>query len=247
MTKTIEKSISIIGLGPFSQFFIPILKPYFKDISAWNRSNKLDEALALDIKYVSLKEALSKEIIILSTSVSYFEEMLKNHFLDINPNALVFDVASVKLKPVEMMHKYLPSTCEIIATHPLFGPQSGKNGIKDKKIVICPVRTSKLDCVIDFFKNELELNVLIKTPDEHDREMAYVQGLTHFIARAVSGLNIQPSDQKTDAYQALLEIKKLLGGDNYELFLAIQNDNPYAKQVRIDFIKKLHELNLNLK
>ncbi len=240
------KSIAIIGFGPFSQFFVPHLKPFFENISVWNRSDKQAIAQEMGVSSVTLVEALSKDIIVLSTSVSFFEDLLKIHQIDINPNALVLDVASVKLKPVEILEKYLPKSCQIVATHPLFGPQSGKDGIENKRIVVCPVRTTQLDKIIDFFSNKLKLQVMLKTPKEHDLQMAYVQALTHFIARALSELVIPETDQKTDAFKALLEIKRLLGGDSFDLFLAIQNDNPYAKQVRLDFLEQLTKLHSNL-
>lgn len=239
-------TVSIIGFGPFSQFFVPYLTLHFADVSVWNRSNKSAEAARLGVKYVSIEEAFSKDIIILSTSVSFFEEVLKKHAKTINPKAIVFDVASVKIKPVELMLKYLPQTCEIVATHPLFGPQSGKNGIEGKNMVLCLVRTSKQICIIDFFAHKLKLNVMVRSPEEHDMQMAYVQSLTHFIARGLAGLKIPYTDQKTMAFEKLVEIKNLLIGDSDDLFAAIQNDNPFAKSVRNEFLTKLNSINTDL-
>ena len=42
----------------------------------------------------------------------------------------------------------------------------------------------------------------------HDQQMAYVQALTHFIGRAVNDMDIPDVEQKTVAYQYLLDIKK---------------------------------------
>lgn len=239
-------SIAIIGFGPFSQFFTPYITQNFSDVSVWNRSDKSAEAAKLGVKYVSLDEALSKDVIILSTSISFFEELLKNNAKKINPKAIVFDVASVKMKPVELMLKYLPQTCEIVATHPLFGPQSGKDGIEGKNMVICPIRTSKQICIIDFLANKLKLNVMVRTPEEHDKQMAYVQALTHFVARGIAGIKIPYTDQKTIAFEKLIDVRNLLAGDSDDLFLAIQNDNPFAKSVRLEFLNKLNDLNHDL-
>jgi len=86
------------------------------------------------------------------------------------------------------------------------------------------------------------LEVIERTPDEHDKQMAYVQGLTHFIGRAIKEIDIPQSDQTTSAYKHLLAIKEMLGYDSHELFLSIEKDNPYTKEVREKFVKKIKEI-----
>jgi prephenate dehydrogenase len=141
------------------------------------------------------------------------------------------------------MLKHLPENVDIIGTHPLFGPQSGKDGIEGLNIVVCPVRTKKNHNLIRFFSKELKLNVLERTPIVHDKQMAYVQALTHFVGRAVNAMDIPDVEQKTPAYQYLLYIKRNLGQDSLDLFLTIEKENPYAKEVRDQFIEELKVLN----
>lgn len=239
------QTLSIIGFGTFGQFIAPYLTSYF-DVYAWNRTDYEHKAKDLNVKWSTLDESLSKDIIILCTNISYFEDFLRDNSLRFNPNALVIDVASVKMKPVALMLKYLPSTCEIIGTHPLFGPQSGKNGIEGLNFVVCPVRTSKSECIQKFAADKLKLNVILRSPEEHDKEMAYVQGLTHFIARALSGMEVQELEMKTRAYERLLDVKNYLSGDSWDLFQSIQNDNPFADEVRNKFIIELQNLESRL-
>lgn len=239
------KSLSIIGFGPFGQFIAPHLRPHF-EVFAWNRTDYSSTALELGVAWVSIKEALSKDIIILCTNISYFEDFLKENSPYFNPKAMVIDVASVKIKPIELMKKYLPDTCEIVGTHPLFGPQSGKNGIEGLNFVLCPVRTAHTQCIEHFTAQVLKLNVMLRSPDEHDKEMAYVQGLTHFVARALSAIGADDLQMKTRAYERLLEVKNFLSGDSWQLFEAIENDNPYAKEVRLRFMQELENLNSKL-
>ena len=56
------------------------------------------------------------------------------------------------------------------------------------------------------YMDELELNLLKRTPEVHDKQMAYVQALTHFIGRAINEIDIPDIEQKTPAYQFLLNI-----------------------------------------
>lgn len=235
------ENLGIIGFGSFGQFMTKHLKPYF-NISVYNRSDKSSVAKEYGVPYESLEYVASQKNVIVCVPVQFMEEMLIKIAPMVIEGARVIDVSSVKVKPVELMQKYLPAHCEIIATHPLFGPQSGKNGIKGLNMVLCPGKRSTTLQLERFFRDELGLVVLIRTPEVHDIQMAYVQALTHFIGRATNIMDIPDVEQKTPAYQYLLDIKRNLGGDSYDLFLTIEQENPYAKGVREHFLKELNKL-----
>jgi prephenate dehydrogenase len=142
------------------------------------------------------------------------------------------------------MLKHLPADVNILGTHPLFGPQSGSQGIAGLNMVLCPVRINRLRLryIKQFLKDELELNLLDRTADVHDKQMAYVQALTHFIGRAVNEMDIPDIEQKTPAYQYLLDIKRNLGKDSLDLFLTIERENPYSEEVLGGFMAELNKL-----
>ena len=50
----------------------------------------------------------------------------------------------LKTLPVEIMLRGLPPHVAILATHPLFGPQSARGGIRGLKIAVCPVRCRRV-------------------------------------------------------------------------------------------------------
>lgn len=235
-------TLGIIGFGSFGQFITPHLKKFY-NITVTNRSDKSSIAKELGVKYATLEETASCDVVILCVPVQYLEDTLlkiKNH---VKPKSMIVDVSSVKVKPIELMMKHLPSTVEIIGTHPLFGPQSGKNGIQGLNIVVCSVRSRRGNSLCRFLSDNYRLNVLERSPEVHDKQMAYVQALTHFIGRAVNEMDIPDVEQKTKAYEALLEVKRTLGRDSMDLFLTIENENPYAKEVREQFIQELKLLN----
>jgi prephenate dehydrogenase len=146
------------------------------------------------------------------------------------------------VKPVELMKQYLPEYVEIIGTHPLFGPQSGKNGIEGLKIVVCPVRTTKSQELIEFLRNELKLEVLLRTPEEHDKEMAWVQALTHFVAKGLNNIGLADLEQKTKSYQHLLDANSMVKDDSEDLFMTMERENPFAKEIRDKFIDELLQI-----
>jgi len=239
------QTLGIIGFGSFGQFISKYLKPHFK-VSVFNRSDKSSIASSMGLPYLSLEEVCNSDVVIVCVPVQFMEEMLIKIAPMLKRGAKVVDVSSVKVKPVQLMKKHLPEHCEIIATHPLFGPQSGKNGIEGLNMVLCPGERRTTVSLERFFKDVYGLNVLIRTPEVHDQQMAYVQALTHFVGRAVNEMDIPDVEQKTPAYQYLLNIKRNLGGDSYDLFLTIEQENPYAKGVREHFIKELNKLNDSL-
>ena len=241
--------LGFVGFGNFGKFFIPHLKPHFDSITVFDtRESYEKDAEHIGVGAASLEEVLSKSIVILAIPVQYLEDFLAKNGQKVNPKALVMDVSSVKVKPIALMEQYLPKTCEIVGTHPLFGPQSGKNGIQGLNFVICAKRhhDGTVKNLIHLFQDKLQLKVLERTVEEHDKQMAYVQGITHFIGRALNRMDIPDVEQKTPAYQYLLDIKRNLGGDSWDLFLTIENENLSAKAVRDEFLEELHRLNTEL-
>ncbi|MBC7450323.1 MAG: prephenate dehydrogenase/arogenate dehydrogenase family protein [Cytophagales bacterium] len=236
------RTLGIIGFGGFGQFMVKYIQPHFS-ITVHDVMDLSSVAAEKGLTWGSLKEAASKDIVVVAVPVQFLEPVLIEIRDFLKPGAIVADVSSVKVKPIELMLKYLPAHVEIIGTHPLFGPQSGKNGIKGLNVVVCPVRTKKARSIIRFLGTILELNVLERTPVTHDKQMAYVQALTHFIGRSINEMDIPDVEQKTPAYQYLLDIKRNLGSDSMDLFLTIELENPYAKEVREQFMGALKNLN----
>ena len=155
--------------------------------------------------------------------------------------ALVIDVGSVKMLPAEWMAEILPSHVDLVATHPLFGPQSAKTGLAGLRLVVCPIRGARADKVAAFGRS-LGLTVTVTSPEEHDREMAYVQALTHLIGRSLVNLDIPDEQMKTPSYQHLLELCSLIGADTFELFTAIQTQNPFASEIANAFVDEARNL-----
>ena len=61
------------------------------------------------------------EVILLSVPIETFESIVAGLAPYIRPEQVVVDVTSVKVMPVDAMHRHLP-TKMILGTHPLFGP-----------------------------------------------------------------------------------------------------------------------------
>lgn len=230
-----KKSVGIIGFGSFGQFMAKHLEPYFKVIHFDPKS-----ALSMDLDTVC-----QADFLILCVPVQVLEETLITIKSKIPLKTIVIDVCSIKCMPLGLMQKHLPDKVAFLCTHPLFGPKSGANGIVGLNIAICEGRMSheKLIKIRKFLTEELKLNVIDTTADEHDHQMAYVQGLTHFIAKGLSKMDIPENlNLKTATFEHLIKLKEIVGMDSEELYKVIQTLNPHTKKVRKLFLDQLSQL-----
>jgi prephenate dehydrogenase len=167
----------------------------------------------LGVEFVSLKETASKDVVIFSTPVSALKAALKKARPFFKKGALLVDVCSVKEKPAELMRK-IPDV-ELLGTHPLFGPESGKSGIRGLKIVLCPIRIGKNRFArIKSFLKSIGLKTIVATPRNHDEQIV-LQPITHFIARALKGISGQFT---TKSSELLLGAVNLVKNDSDVLF-----------------------------
>lgn len=234
------KTLGLVGFGQFGQLAAERLKPHF-DILVSDTTDRSAEAAAIGVAFGTMDEAAAREVVIVAVPVRVMQATFQAIAPHLQPGALVVDVGSVKTLPVKWMLESLPSHVDIVATHPLFGPQSARAGLEGQRLVICPVRGERHHKIAELARS-FGLVPSITTPEEHDQEMAYVQALTHLIGRSLVNLNIPDEALKTASYQHLLELCRLIGDDTFELFTAIQTLNPYAADVAASFVAQAQGL-----
>jgi len=234
------KTLGLIGFGQFGRLAARILAPHF-DVLVSDQDDVTEAAQALGVKTGSIEEAAARQIVVVAVPVRAMEQTLARISPLLHAGALVIDVGSVKVAPIRWMLELLPPNVDIVATHPLFGPQSAKDGLEGLRLVVCPVRGDKHLKLVEFAEG-LGLEVNLTTGEEHDQEMAYVQALTHLIGRSLATLKIPDEQLKTPSYQHLLELCRLIGDDSFELFTAIQTLNPYAAPVADAFVAQARDL-----
>lgn len=243
MSKNNKQSLLIYGVGAFGEFILPHLQPYF-NIYAYDKHKSLDH---LDVSILNdIEDIGSVDIVMLAVPVQYMEETIESLSPYFSTGQLVMDVASVKVMPQEWLVKHTPDYVDLVGLHPLFGPNSGKYGIEGLNITACDIRGHRFDEICQFLSHDLKLNVTQCSAEDHDRDMAYVQGLTHIIAKSFSKMNVPDLLNKTQTYIDLVDMVNLIKDDSDELFRAIQNYNPYAKDVRTRFFNRVKEVESNL-
>ena len=223
--------IGVYGLGRFGSFWAGELAKHGFSVFGYGRSAK---QAPVGVSLATEDEVLSCDVLFYCVSISAFEEVLRRTAPRIKPNTLVMDTCSVKLYPARLMREHLSGDIHSIATHPMFGPDSGKNGIVGLPLVICPVNAPP--ALVQRWTEEFVrwgLCVHQMSCEQHDREAAWSQGITHFVGRTLAELSLGETQLATTGYRSLTSIVEQTCNDPLQLFYDLQRYNPYAKQMRM--------------
>ena len=221
--------VSIIGFGRFGNLLYELLRKGFEidvfDIDPSNQTESVD--------FIPLEDVLKNDTIFLAVPIRDFEELMKDLSTKIQGNKTVIDVCSVKVHPKNMMLEHLSDEVDIIATHPLFGPDS----FQERGSVMMMEKVRDQHDRYDFWKSYFRSqNIIIEeiTADQHDMMAAKSQGLTHLIGRVIDDFGTQKTNIDTVGYQALHKLVNQTCNDSWELFEDIQKFNPYTESMITD-------------
>lgn len=237
-----QPPIGILGFGAFGRLMAVHLR-------AWFPLHVYDPAVACEglagqygIRFVDIASAGSCPIVIFAVPVARLADAITSVRPHLRSGALALDVGSVKVEPAKILQANLPEDVEIVGTHPLFGPQSARNGIAGLKIAVCPIRGRSAHRVAAFLQSALKLRVYLTTPDDHDRESAMVQGLTHLIAKLLVQMEPLPTRMTTPSFDQLMRAVEMVRYDSQAVTLAIEQANPHAPGVCERFFSLTEEM-----
>jgi prephenate dehydrogenase len=236
----------LFGFGAFGELAVRSLAPYCEILVHDPAPAARHRARRWNVTFASLEATAACPIVVLAAPVGQLKALAEAIAPHVQPRATVIDVASVKVGPAQWLSEALPAHVDIVGTHPLFGPQSAKDGLSGLEVVVCPVRSARVKRIARFLEKALQLRVSVTTPEAHDRALAAVQGLTHMIAKVMSGLEPLPRTHTTVSYDLMMQALALVQGDSDELFLAIERENPYAAELRQRFFGEIETLRRRL-
>ena len=237
--------IGIYGLGRFGAFWGEYLSDHFT-VKGYNRSSGREIPRA--IRKVSEEEVFDCEALFYCVSISSFKEVLERTSQYIKNGTLIMDTCSVKSYPIQWMRETLPEKVRILGTHPMFGPDSAREGVEGLPVVLCPVRISEDDFSLwlRIFKG-LGLEVLRMSGEEHDHQAAYTQGITHFIGRVLTDVGLKERPLSTLGFKKLLDVVAQTCNDPWQLFLDLQYYNPYTGEMRDNLSRAINKMMDQLK
>jgi prephenate dehydrogenase len=233
--------IGIIGFGRFGRFAANVLRNDFR-VYVWDQRKLRGQS---GVQVVSFREIARKPVIVLCVPISAIEAVCQKLRPLLKKGQLVLDTCSVKERPLEVMTRVLPKSVEILGTHPLFGPDSAKSGTSGFRIVLCPVRCSRLGKIRKYLE-QLGLEVIKTTAVKHDREMAQSQALFHFLARGVSALHLKIGKLSTPGPARLFNEFSEVQKDSQQLFQDLHRTNRYSHSLRRRLLQELIRLDSQL-
>ena len=224
--------VGVYGLGRFGSFWAGSLSSHGCRVIAYSRS---EHELPPGVVRAGEEEVLNADALFFAVSISSFESVLKRVGHAVGRSTIVMDTCSVKIYPSQWMKENIPSDRFMIATHPMFGPDSGAAGLKGLPIVMCPISSPEDERYLGmkFLFQSMELDVLEMSAEKHDEEAAYSQGVTHFVGRVLDAMGMKPTPIATKGYRSLMTIVEQTCNDPIQLFYDLQRYNPYAKEMRL--------------
>ena len=191
----------------------------------------------VDTRLTASEAARGADAIMISVPIRSTIEVIRAVGPECREDALLFDVTSTKTDPVRAMCD--SSSCNVIGTHPMFGP--GVNTLQEQRIVMVPGREHEGSDWESWLRTSLRargLNILEATAEEHDRSMSIVQVLTHFstevLGLAMARLSVPVEDTLKFASPVYL-IELLMTARHFcqsgDLYGAIHMTNPNRKLI----------------
>lgn len=235
-------SIGIIGYGRFGQLLTDIFHTHWQDakIFIFSNTQKVDRKLFFALKDLSLCD-----IVLPCVPISSLKSTLQEIAPLLKDGATVIDVCSVKVAPVLWMKKILKNKAGIIATHPMFGPDSTRQGKQLAGLNMMLYNVSAKKSIYDLWKSFwdfLEMHTVEITPRAHDRFAAYTINYNHLIGRIGEKIDIRETPIDTAGFSVIYRALTYVVNDSWQLFLDMQRYNPYAGEMRKKVAKALKEI-----
>ena len=220
------KKIAIIGQGRFGKVLFNLLKDDFLVSVFDSKSSKTEK---------DLNKIYENEVIFFAVPISSFEQVIKLHKKHFRENNLLIDVLSVKMHPKKVFEKHLKGLkAQALLTHPMFGPDSSKNGFGNLPIIMDKFKSNEEN--FNFWKNffiKKGLKIIEMSAKKHDQMAANSQGVTHFIGRLLEKFGLTHTEIDSLGSKKLQEVMEQTCNDTWQLFSDLQNFNPYTKSMRI--------------
>ena len=230
------KSAGVIGFGSFGELLANLLKNDFKVTVVEQNPERKQIAATLGFDIAGLKDIASLDILIFAVPISAIEETVRKASAYVAEGQLVLDVCSVKVHPANVMKKYL-GQCQLIATHPMFGPESASKGLSGLQVAICPLTAhdDNVQLIVDFWQ-KLDVKTIITTPEAHDKDAVFSQAFAYSLAKIVLDMKVGEVKLRTRSFDDIMDVASLSANDSQQLFHDMLYYNPYYKGMKMDLL-----------
>ena len=168
------------------------------------------------------------DLALISVPVTALGAVLAQVVPHLRPGALLMDVCSVKVLPMQQMTAAYAGP--VIGTHPLFGPVIPEGFTP--RTAVTPGPGADPAPLMALFE-AMGYHPFLTTPERHDRAMAFVQGLNFVTSVAfMAALRDVPDIERfvTPSLARRVEAARKMLTQDSELFAAVSEANPYTQE-----------------
>ncbi len=244
------KKIAVVGgYGKMGMWFARLLKNEGYRVTIIGRDKDKLAAAAISLGAAAsdrLEKAAEADIVIISVPIDSFETVCRDLAPHIKTGQKIFDLTSIKMKPVEIMHRYF-GQATVLGAHPVFGP--GAASPSGQNFILTPTNDAEKELAekVSHWLKGRGARVRITSPKEHDRLMAISLGLAHFIA-IVTADTLVSLDTLTEmsgasgiTYKALLTLVESVLSEDPALYASLQLNLPHLPEMERLFGEKAED------
>jgi prephenate dehydrogenase len=186
----------------------------------------------------SLAYTASSDAVFFCVPIIAFESVVAEAAPHLRSGATALDVCSVKMFPERVMKRLLRPDVHILPTHPMFGPDTAKQGWRGLPFALCPLSIEsaayKDSCAFwrTYFADTKGCAVTELSSEEHDRITATTLCLTQLLGRVLGNIGLQSSPIDAQSFKHLLRMKEISYNDSMELLIGLHKYNPFAAEMR---------------
>jgi len=242
--------VAIIGTGAMGRWLVDFAKQNLGEVVLADAIAAKAERVATEfgVNFRSVPEAAAEaELVLVAVPISKTPDVIKSLAGQVQRGTLLADVSSVKSDVIEAMQT-IEAKVELVSLHPLFGP--GATSVKGKDFVAIPVKPGKRYAALKHRLLELGARVTEMGAEDHDRLMAIIQCMTHFVLltylNALKSMKELKRAEKfrTPMFATLLDLAKTVFAGNLELYGELQVHNKYARVVRSSLLEACRSLDV---
>ena len=242
--------VAIIGTGAMGRWLVDFAKQNLGEVVLADAIAAKAERVATEfgVNFRSVPEAAAEaELVLVAVPISKTPDVIKSLAGQVQRGTLLADVSSVKSDVIEAMQT-IEAKIELVSLHPLFGP--GATSVKGKDFVVIPVKPGKRYAALKNRLLELGARVTEMGAEDHDRLMAIIQCMTHFVLltylNALKSMKELKRAEKfrTPMFATLLDLAKTVFAGNLELYGELQVHNKYARVVRSSLLEACRSLDV---
>ena len=169
------------------------------------------------------------DLVLLAVPIPVMDRVLATVVPLLSGSQILSDVCSVKQEPME--HMLAAYAGPVVGTHPLFGqPQQHREFVR---VTVCPGRDQAAHAAVMRWTKNLGLEPFAATAEEHDRAMAFIQGLNFVTSAAYLSVTSELDNIRqyvTPSFKRRLDAAQKMLTQDGDMFEAIFEANPHSQE-----------------